>query len=186
MTTMRHHYFILLIAGALALTGCSSTPTRVDTGPVAARTFRFVSLDPHTASFAEGRQKIHSLVQEAITKSLTARGLQRVATGGDVTVGYLLITGNNASTSSVNDYFSYSENAAALEDKAHEAYTDSKNPNYFEAGTLVVDLVDSKTFKLLKRGYATRPGFRNLPDDVKIARLQEVADEIFRDLRIQQ
>jgi hypothetical protein len=84
----------------------------------------------------------------------------------------------------VGDYFGYGEGAAALHDKAHAAYTGGKNPNYFEAGTLVIDITDSKTFKLLKRGYATRPTLKNLPDDAKAAHIQEVVDEILRDLRI--
>ena len=96
----------------------------------------------------------------------------------------LVIIGNGVVTESINDYFGYGENAEALHDKAHEAYTGSKNPNYFEAGTLLIDIVDSTSFKLLKRGYATRPTFKNLPDDVKAARIQEAVDEILRDMRI--
>ena len=67
---------------------------------------------------------------------------------------------------------------------AHDAYTGSKNPNYFEAGTLVIDLVDAKSFKLLKRGYATRPVLRNLEADARAARIQGVVDQIFSDLRV--
>ena len=63
---------------------------------------------------------------------------------------------------SINDYFGYAADADALQNKAQAAYTGSKNPNYFEAGTLVIDVIDSKTFKLLKRGYATRPILQNL------------------------
>jgi hypothetical protein len=124
------------------------------------------------------------MVQAAITKNLAGRGVSAAASGGDVTVAYLIIAGNNASTTSINDYFGYGEDAAALLDKAHTAYTGSKNPNYFEAGTLVIDIIDSKSFKLLRRGYATRPILRNLPDDARAARIQEVVDEILRDLRI--
>ena len=54
----------------------------------------------------------------------------------------------------------------------------------FQAGTLVIDIIDSKSYKLLKRGYATRPILKNLPDDAKAARIQDVVDEILRDLRV--
>ena len=99
-------------------------------------------------------------------------------------VGYLIIVGNNAYTASINDYYGYGEAATGLHDKAQAAYTSSKNPNYFEAGTLVIDLIDSKSYKLLKRGHATRSILRNLPTDARAARLQEVVDEILRDVRI--
>jgi hypothetical protein len=157
----------------------------VDAGSIRAGTFSFVNTGAKPApGYADNRQVIHSMVQSAITKNLTGRGLIQVTTGGDVTVGYLIIAGNNATTTSINDYFGYGEDVAALEEKAHAAYTGSKNPNYFEAGTLVIDLIDSKSFKLLKRGYATRPILRNVPDDTRAARIQEVVDEILGDLRI--
>jgi hypothetical protein len=150
-----------------------------------ARTFSFANPGTKPApGFTDNRQAIHALVQDAITKNLASRGVAKAAGVGDITVGYLLIVGNNASTLAINDYFGYGEDAAALQDKAHAAYTGSKNPNFFEAGTLVIDITDSKSFKLLKRGHASRPILRNLPDDARAARLQEVVDEILRDLRI--
>ena len=124
------------------------------------------------------------MIQEAITKNLAAQGVTKVATGGDVTVAYLVIVGNNTTTESISTYFGYGEDADALHDKAHDAYIASKNPNYFEAGTLVIDIIDSRTFKLLKRGYATRPMLQNLSEDARAARIQEVVDEILHGLRI--
>jgi hypothetical protein len=182
---MKLHLLLTLTAGILAWAGCSSTPAKVDTGSIRARTFSFVDRGSKPSpNYAENRQAVHTMIQEAITKNLAARGVARVDRGGDITVGYLLILGNNASTTAINDYFGYGADASALHAKAHEAYTDNKNPNYFEAGTLLIDVTDSKNFKLLKRGYATRPILRNLPDDARAARVQEVVDEILRDVRI--
>ncbi len=176
---------LITAAGVLTLAGCSSTPAKVDSGSIHARTFSFVNPGTKPApDFTDNRQVIHAMIQDAIVKNLATRGVARTAGVGDVTVAYLIIVGNNASTKSINDYFGYGEDATALHDKAQAAYTSSKNPNYFEAGTLVIDIIDSKTFKLLKRGHATRPVLRNLPDDARAARLQEVVDEILRDLRI--
>lgn len=181
---MKLNLLLTLTAAGLALAGCSSTSTHVDSGAITARSFNFVNRAGPAPAYADGREHVHAMVQEAITKNLATRGVGKVQTGGDVTVGYLLIVGNNATTTSINDYFGYGENADALHDKAHKAYTAGKNPNYFESGTLVVDIVDSKSFKLLKRGYASRPVLRNLPDDQRAARIQEVVDEILRDVRI--
>ena len=174
----------IMAVGALALAGCSSTPTKVDRGPIPARTFSFVDRDAKASpAYADNRQIIHSMIQEAITKNLAACGVSKAGTGGDVTVGYLIITGNNASSMSIHDYFGYAADADALQNKAQAAYTGSKNPNYFEAGTLVIDVIDSKTFKLLKRGYATRPILQNLTNDARAERIQGVVDEILRSVR---
>ena len=183
---MTTNALLLLTASALALAGCSSTPTTVDRGPIRAQTFSFV--DPGakpSPAYADNRQAVHTVIQEAITKNLAARGVTRTAKGGDVTVGYLVIVGNNASTKSISDYFGYGEDAADLHEKAQSAYTASKNPNYFEAGTLVIDITDSRSFKLLKRGYASRSLLRNVPADVRATRIQEVVDEILGDLRFE-
>src|SRR5262245_47600489 len=137
-TQMRIDTLLTLAAGFLALGGCSSTPTRVDSGPIHARTFSFVSRGNRASpNYVDDRQPVHTMVQEAITRNLATHGVTKAATGSDITVGYLIIVGNNASTASIADYFGYGEDAAALQDKAHNAYTGSKNPNYFEAGTLV-------------------------------------------------
>jgi len=178
---------LFLAAGALTLAGCSSTPSQVDHGSITAKTFSFVSRAARPApTYSDNRQVAHTLIQEAITKNLAGRGVTKVDAGGDLTVGYLLIVGNNASTASINEHFGYGPDAAALQDKAQKAYTSSKSRNYFEAGTLVIDITDSKTFKLLKRGHASRPLLRDLPADARAERVQGVVDEILRDLRIAQ
>jgi hypothetical protein len=189
-TIMMNLRSLLSLPGALLLfllAGCSSTPTKVDTGPIEALTFNFIKTSSSSLpSYSDRRDVIHPMIQKAITKSLAAKGLNRAIAGADVTVAYLIIVGNNATTQSIDDYFGYGNSGLALHEKAHEAYTSSKNPNHFDAGTLVIDIIDSKTFKLLKRGYATRPLLRNLPDDARAERIQEVVDEILKDVRIKQ
>ena len=170
---------------ALLLAGCSSTPTLVDHGPIAAKTFSFITRAARPApSFSDDRQLAHQLIQNAITKNLADHGVSRVDSGGDVNVGYLLIVGNNVSTAAINEHFGYGPDAAELQDKAQAAYTKQKSRTYFEAGTLVIDISDARTSKLLKRGYASRPLLRDLPADARAERVQGVVDEILRDLRI--
>ncbi len=177
----------ILVAAAVALAACSSAPKTVNTGTISGRTFAFVDrgVRPATSS-NEPRQRVHGLIQDAITKNLATRGVARVDRGGDLTVGYLIIIGNNAATERIADYFNDVDAAAALHEKAHAAYTSSKNPNQFEAGTLVIDISDTRTFKLLKRGYATRPILRNIPENARPSQVQEVVDVILSDLRIEQ
>jgi hypothetical protein len=177
----------VLIIGlsGLVLAACSSTPTKVDTGTIHARTFNFVQpKSKSTPSFLDNTEAAHAMIQKAITNNLAARGVTRVGAGGDVTVAYLIITGDNVSTTAIRDYFGYSDDLGALHDKAQEAYTATKNPNHFEAGTLLIDIVDGKSFKLLKRGYTTRPLLRNLSAGARATRIQEVVDEILRDVHI--
>ena len=183
---MKTSFLLAIGVAALVAAGCSSTPTRVNSGTIKARTFSFVNTAgrPQPA-YADQTAQIHRLVQAAITADLSRRGLTGVSTGGDITVAYLIIAGNNATTTSINDYFGYGRDVSALTEKAHEKYTENKNPNYFEAGTLVIDLIDSKTNKLLKRNYATRALLTNPTPAQQAERIGEVVGEILKDTRFE-
>jgi len=174
-----------LAAAAFMFAGCS-TPTHVDTGPIKAASFSFLRPGPlPEAAFAEKRQQVHALIQAAIDANLTAKGLKRVAEGGDVTIAYLIVVGNNVTTSAINDYFGYAPDAMALVDKAQEAYTESNQRNYFEAGTLLIDIIDARTQKVLRRNYVTRPILQNPTAEVQKARLQEAVNEALQGVRIE-
>ena len=57
-------------------------------------------------------------------------------------------------------------------------------PTPYPAGTLVIDLVDSKTWEILKRNNVCRPVMRQLPTEERVARLQEAVDEALKGLRV--
>ena len=175
----------LLAGGIVLLAGCSFTPSRVNSGAVHASTFSFVAGRPIPPENAEKREQVHRLIQNAITTNLTAKGLSRAPAGGDVFLAYLIILGDNVSTTEVNDYFGYGRDSDALLDKAHEkGAIDNKNPNYFVAGTLVIDVIDAKSYKLLYRNYVVRQVLRNVPENVRAERIQEAVDEALAKLRV--
>ncbi len=100
-------------------------------------------------------------------------------------VGYLIIVSDSVSTKAVDDYFGYGMAAAELQDKAHDAFvTGKKNPTPYEAGTLVIDITDAKTYKLLRRNFVCRPILRQLPTEERVARLQAAVDEALKGLRL--
>lgn len=185
---------LLLCAGALALAGCSSTPVTVDEGRIQAKTFSFMKRHgTGGAAFAEQRAEVHALVQAAITRSLASRGIARVDSGGDVTVGYLVIVGSNVTTAAIGDYFGYGPETSALMAKAHagagrryEEFTRNRvrDEKTYKAGALVIDILDAKTQELRYRNFAYRELLRQAPKDVRAERIQGVVDEVLRDLRV--
>jgi hypothetical protein len=182
---MKFSFLVLLAVAALLAAGCNTTPTKVDTGPIHAATFNFVAAGPRPApDFADSRETVHAMIHDAISRNLADKGVNQVASGGDVIVAYLLIVGNNAATESINTYFGYGRNAAALHDKAHDVYTGSNTPYYFEAGTLLVDIIDAKNYELLKRAYVTRPLLRDASLEVRAGQIQEAVDAVLKDVRI--
>ena len=178
----------LAVIGSLSLAGCASAPMHVDTGPIHARTFSFVrSNAPSDAQYDQKRQAIHAMIQQAITSNLAGKGLSRVDSGGEVTVTYLIVAGNNVSTMAISDYWGYNGDASAIQDAIHKSQTiKNENPNYFEAGTLVIDIIDSNSYKLLKRASVQRPVLRNVPAEIRQEHIQQAVDEALSDLRVEQ
>lgn len=176
---------VLLCLGFL-VAGCATAPTRVDRGPIKAATFSFV--DPGARAvpdFADNRARMHEMIQQAVAGQLAQRGVTQVASGGDVIVAYLVIVGDNATTTAINDYFGYTRDSSGLLKKAHQAMAiDNENPNAFQAGALLIDFIDPTTFKLLKRNYAVRPILRDATTELRQERLNEAVAEALRDLRL--
>jgi hypothetical protein len=185
METMKPIIGCLLAAGTVLLAGCFATPVRMNTGTVHASTFSFVTGRPMPPDYAEKRDQIHRLIQGDITTNLTAKGLSRVPAGGDVFLAYLIILGDNVATTDVNDYFGYGRDSDALLDKAHQKFAiDSKDPNPFVAGTLVIDVIDAKTYKLLYRNYVVRQVLRNVRENVRNERIQSAVDQALAGLHV--
>jgi hypothetical protein len=182
---MKKRLFLPVALTGFLIAGCSSTPTHVDSGPLKARTFNFVNGGAApTATFADKREEVHKMIQDAIAQNLAGKGVSRVAENSDLTVAYLVIIGNEVSTEAIDKYFGSGRDTSALHDKAQDAYTKSKNPNSFQAGTLLIDIIDSKTYKLLERNYVVRPLLRKPSAEVRRSHIQEAVDEALKDLSV--
>ena len=182
---MKHPFSLTLSLAALLAAGCSSTPTQVDNGPMHAASFSFRAVGPRPQfSVADAQEPIHALIQDSIKRNLAGKGLTNVPSGGDVIVAYLVIIGNRVSYQTISTYFGYGRGATALGEKAHDAYLNSRNPNYYEAGTLVIDVIDGKTFELLNRSHVTRALLNHPPAEVQKENVQEAVDAALVDLKI--
>jgi hypothetical protein len=172
-------------AAMLLLTSCASTPTKVNTGPIKAHTFNFVRMVKKSDStVADNRPEVHEMIQNAIEKNLATKGLTMVAEDGDVAVLYLIIISDGTMTETINDYFGYGD-SYDLQDKAHEAFAiGKKNRTPYDAGTLVIDIIDVKSRLVLRRNYAWRPIMRDLPVEERQERIQGAVDEALKGLRI--
>lgn len=183
---MKIQTYALAIATAALLAACSSVKTQVNTGPIQARTFSFINTGSRDLpSYAIKEKQVHSMVQKAITTDLAAKGVKEVDHGGDVIVAYLIIIGNNATTTSLNQYFGYTEDADALANKVHnDQAVNGDSRGYFEAGTLVIDILDASGSKLLKRGSVQSPLLRDLSTEARQARIQGLVDQALSGLKI--
>ena len=60
---MNPKLFLPVVLTGLLIAGCSSTPTRVDKGPVKARIFSLINRgNAATADFAVSREQVHGII----------------------------------------------------------------------------------------------------------------------------
>jgi hypothetical protein len=177
---------LLFPALVLAFAGCSSVKTHVDKGPVSAHTFSFLDTASRQApAFSDNRKEAHALIQQALIKNLAAKGVSYVPSGGEVTVAYLVIVGNNATTTSLNGYFGYTEDSDALVSKVHkEQAINGDERAAFESGTLVIDILDPHTSKLLERRSIKAPILRDLTIENRATRVQAIVDQALSNVPI--
>jgi hypothetical protein len=177
--------FCWVAAWVLLVAGCSSTPTRVEKGPVRASTYSLMSPKGGTqGSMDEVRSKIHGVIQNAIAEELAGKGLSQVATGGDVRVGYLIVVVDNVSTKTDSDYFGYGRDAADLAKKAHKARDREGGRDYLEVGAIVIDVVEPVDSKVLYRSTA-RMDARNATPANSSGRISRLVGLCLADLRIE-
>ena len=182
---MKKLFLLPLLLAGLFLAGCSSTPTHVNKGALPAHTFNFINggiaLAPPAA---DKRDTVHQQIQAAIIKNLAAKGLNRTDGTGDMIVAYLVILGNNVSTEAITTYFGSGRDAGALHDRAHAAYTGDLNPNHFEAGTLLIDVIDAKTYELLYRNFAVQPVMWQATTEERAGRIQAAVNAALAKVRV--
>ena len=145
-SVVRHSVGALPIAAlVLALGGCGgSMKVATDFDPSA----NFVSLK--TYSWRAGTPLANQLqsqrVVDAVDAQLKAKGLTRVDSGGDISVTYHAAADKemNVQSFQTGGYYSCWGGCSTSTTVTHET-----------VGTLVVDMVDAKTNKMLWRGSAT-------------------------------
>src|SRR4051812_25679408 len=173
------------VAVTIALSGCSTAKTKVDSGSIKARTFSFLNTGGRQAPpSVDNRQQANALVQQAIANALAARGVTQTPSGGDVTVAYLIILGNGVSTTSLNEYFGYTDDATALVDKSHRQESKRDDRTSFEAGTLVIDFLNPQTSKILQRRTIKADLLQNVTMEQRSARLQGLVNDALKNVSI--
>lgn len=177
---------LLAAAGVLTLAGCSSTPTRVDTGAVRAKTFNFFDARAANSAPLKPREaEIHGLIQAAIVKELAAKGLTKVEKDGDVTVTYLVIVSDGGKTVSYNEFYGVGGPADDLQLRAHDAFTvKNRNLTQYKAGTLLVDVANFREYQVYWRNYVWSPILSDLPDAERKDRLEGFVRDVLKPLRI--
>lgn len=187
---MKNTIIPVLMAGLL-LSGCSSIPVSVTDMRVSGDTFSFIKPISGVAAGQSEAHSYNSTIQAAIKEYLVAKGIKYVQSGGDLTVGYIIVVRSAVTTSAMSNFYGHGPEAEKMLKRAHKGadklYEELEKSRMIDAantsvGAMVVDIMDSTEFDLRYREFAVRAMVKTPTDAERKARIKEVIDDIFSDL----
>ncbi len=169
----------LLALTSLAIVACSTNvdmPKGTSKGYTSAR---LVQRDPNqTASTTATQSKIHGMIQKSIAGQFSSKGINYGKGNAELTVAYLVIYQEPGMTARHEDYFGYGRDADAISDLAHtRGVIDSKRPDYFKRAGIVIDVIDSRTNKLVYRNFAAGDVVSGAADGTRAARINTLVGQ---------
>lgn len=177
---MRLSILCLILAAAALLQGCTSVdmPKGTSKGYASAR---LIDDDAKPLpQFAQIDADVNGMIQESIGSLVQKNGLafKRADQEADVVVTYLLIMQNNIGTTAIDDYFGYGRDVESITAAAHQKWVVKGNSDdSFEVGTLVVDVIESSSRKLIYRGFAHGDIERDIDDTERAQRIAGSVEE---------
>ena len=126
-----------------------------------------------TPTFANSDDRANHAIQSALASTFRSKGFAVDPANADLTVAYLIVLQDNATTQLIDKYFGFGRSSMQIADIAHDRGVIRNNrADYYRAGTVVIDIIDNKTGKLVYRDYATR----DVTNDLSDAQLQAHAN----------
>lgn len=134
---------------------------------------RLTQRNPNLPAVSDPTQRsIHDMIQNSLRRQFQAKGLAYGSASAELVVAYLVIYQETGMTASHEEYFGYGRDGAAITDRAHErGVIESKRPDFFRQAGIVIDLIDSRTNKLVYRNFAKGDVARGASASTRAARI---------------
>lgn len=134
---------------------------------------RLTQRNPSLPAVSDPTQRgIHDMIQNSLRRQFQAKGLAYGAANAELVVAYLVIYQETGMTASHEEYFGYGRDGAAITDRAHErGVIDSTRPDFFRQAGIVIDLIDSRSNKLVYRNIAKGDVIKGVSAGTRAARI---------------
>ncbi|UCX03968.1 DUF4136 domain-containing protein [Shewanella glacialimarina] len=145
---------LVLAIAVLALSACSTLKTNTDFDPAVSfdqyKTFTWVAAKEEDKGYhLDGL--LDQRVRDAVDSQMVAKGLTKVAADADLLVNYLTKVDKKINVDTFNNNFGYNPYYGPGWGWSGSMHTQTTVREY-EVGTLIIDLIDNKTGKLVWRG----------------------------------
>lgn len=164
---------ILITIAALSLISCSTgvdMPKGTSKGYTSAR---LIQRDPNGPAVTDATEKqIHGMIQNSISKQFTSKGMAYGRGDSDLVVAYMVVYQEPGMTSSYETYFGYGRDANQISDLAHtRGALENQRPDYFRQAGVIIDVIDSRTNKLVYRNFAKGDVIKGASSGTRAARI---------------
>jgi hypothetical protein len=191
---MKRPIFTLLLAGSLFLAACSSTTIQRDSAPIVGlrnpsvhflvdNTRRLPTAGSFDWGFAIFRvvnfpglnlSAVDKLIHESLEKVLTEKGFVKTEAAPDFSVSYALASGAGLDEMTLNGAYDGAVQAPP------SAAGDGQQPLQYRRGSLIIDIVETKTKHLLWRGAIMADIDLNLSEAQKRLRCEGAVGELLK------
>lgn len=167
---------LLLAVAALGLVSCAPSvemPKGTSKGYTSARLIQRDPAGPAVTDATDATEKqVHGMIQNSISKQFTAKGLAYGRGNAELVVAYLVIYQEPGMTSSYETYFGYGRDASQISDLAHtRGALENSRPDYFRQAGVVIDVIDSRSNKLVYRNFAKGDVIKGASSATRAARI---------------
>jgi hypothetical protein len=164
---------ILIAIAALSLISCSTgvdMPKGTSKGYTSAR---LIQRDPNGPAVTDATEKqVHGMIQNSISKQFTSKGMAYGRGDSDLVVAYMVVYQEPGMTSSYETYFGYGRDANQISDLAHtRGALENQRPDYFRQAGVIIDVIDSRTNKLVYRNFAKGDVIKGASSGTRAARI---------------
>lgn len=164
---------ILTAIAALGLVSCSTSVDMPKGTRMGYTSARLIQRDPAgTPVTGTTEKQVHGMIQNSISKQFTAKGMAYGHSNADLVVAYMVIYQEPGMTSSYETYFGYGRDASEISELAHtRGALENKRPEYFRQAGVVIDVIDSRTNKLVYRNFAKGDVIKGASSGTRAARI---------------
>lgn len=168
-----------MAAAAFGLFSCAPTvdmPKGTCKGYTSARLVQRNPNQPKSTDATENQ--VNQMIQKSIAEQFSTHGLTYQSNSSDLTVAYLVIYQEPGMTKRFDDYFGYGRSAGDIAELAHKrGIIENKRADYFKRAGIVVDVIDSRTNKLIYRNFAAGDVITGVSANTRSTRISAAVTE---------
>jgi hypothetical protein len=176
---MNKLYSLLSLCLGIVLLSACSTFKRIDlpkgnsAGYSSFRLYQHKS--KHVPDFTNREDRVNAYLQAALKEEFEAHGFKESEQDAELIVAFLLIVQDTAVSTAISDY--YITSGSDILSEAHRRMGKKNLPGGYEAGAIVVDIIDKKSGEVIYRDFAKREVLDNLTPAEKEQRAKDAAVE---------